>query len=248
MKSNNFVSTFIGPLRCDDMCSDDLINELSFTRKNAKCFFYVNTHCLNFAFTNSKFRDAMNSSYLSFCDGCGIKFLSFFFSNYSIRNRNTPPDFIDAVYQKIYKQGGKVFLLGNTKKKVGEYFEKINALYPGLVAGYYHGFFDIRDNDLIVDAINRVQPRLLLVGMGVPDQEEFVIRNIGILKACNVLTVGDLFSWSHDRKKVPRWLTDNGFEWLFRLFNSPVRLWRRYLLGLPEVLIRLFLKKNDGNE
>jgi UDP-N-acetyl-D-mannosaminuronic acid transferase (WecB/TagA/CpsF family) len=76
--------------------------------------------------------------------------------------------------------------------------------------------------------------------MRAPDQEEFVISNMGILKACNILTVSDLFSLSHDRKKVPSWLTDNGFERLFRLCNSSIRLWRRYLRGLPEVLIRLF--------
>jgi len=34
-------------------------------------------------------------------------------------------------------------------------------------------------------------------------------------------------------------LTDNGFEWLARLFVEPRRLWRRYLVGNPLFLVRV---------
>ena len=31
-------------------------------------------------------------------------------------------------------------------------------------------------------------------------------------------------------RQAPRWMRENGFEWLFRLLQEPGRLWRRYLI------------------
>ena len=36
--------------------------------------------------------------------------------------------------------------------------------------------------------------------------------------------------------RAPRWLADNGLEWIFRLAIEPHRMWRRYLLGNPAFL------------
>ncbi len=32
-------------------------------------------------------------------------------------------------------------------------------------------------------------------------------------------------------KRAPRWMQDNGLEWLYRLIQEPRKMWRRYLLG-----------------
>ena len=40
--------------------------------------------------------------------------------------------------------------------------------------------------------------------------------------------------------RAPHWIADNGFEWIFRLAVEPRRMWRRYLLGNPAFLYRVF--------
>jgi N-acetylglucosaminyldiphosphoundecaprenol N-acetyl-beta-D-mannosaminyltransferase len=35
-------------------------------------------------------------------------------------------------------------------------------------------------------------------------------------------------------------LADNGLEWIFRLVIEPQRMWRRYLLGNPVFVSRVF--------
>ena len=50
-------------------------------------------------------------------------------------------------------------------------------------------------------------------------------------------SVGALFDYIAGRvPRAPRWLADNGLEWIFRLAIEPHRMWRRYLLGNPAFL------------
>jgi N-acetylglucosaminyldiphosphoundecaprenol N-acetyl-beta-D-mannosaminyltransferase len=43
-------------------------------------------------------------------------------------------------------------------------------------------------------------------------------------------------------RRGPRWMTDNGLEWLARLVIEPGRLWRRYVLGNPAFLASVLLQ------
>jgi N-acetylglucosaminyldiphosphoundecaprenol N-acetyl-beta-D-mannosaminyltransferase len=43
--------------------------------------------------------------------------------------------------------------------------------------------------------------------------------------------VGAAFDFlSMRRRQAPVWMRERGFEWLFRLWQEPARLWRRYLV------------------
>jgi N-acetylglucosaminyldiphosphoundecaprenol N-acetyl-beta-D-mannosaminyltransferase len=42
------------------------------------------------------------------------------------------------------------------------------------------------------------------------------------------------------KPQAPRWIRDNGFEWLFRLITEPKRLWRRYLVDCPLFVFYVF--------
>ena len=56
-----------------------------------------------------------------------------------------------------------------------------------------------------------------------------------------VWTVGALFDYvSGHVPRAPRWLADHGLEWIFRLAIEPNRMWRRYLIGNPTFLSRVY--------
>jgi len=48
------------------------------------------------------------------------------------------------------------------------------------------------------------------------------------------------------RPRAPRWMQRAGLEWAFRLAVEPRRLWRRYLVEDPVVLVR-FARSHWGN-
>ena len=47
--------------------------------------------------------------------------------------------------------------------------------------------------------------------------------------------------------RAPRWMQDNGLEWLYRLIKEPGRLWKRYLLGNTQFILRVIAYKMKKN-
>jgi N-acetylglucosaminyldiphosphoundecaprenol N-acetyl-beta-D-mannosaminyltransferase len=96
------------------------------------------------------------------------------------------------------------------------------------------------ENEAVVQEINGARPDILLVGMGMPLQEYWLIENRDGLEVSVVLTGGAVLDYvPRGLRPGPRVLTDNGFEWLARLLVEPRRLWRRYLFGTPLFLLRV---------
>ena len=85
---------------------------------------------------------------------------------------------------------------------------------------------------------------MLLLGLGMPLQERWLMENRRRLDFGVALTGGAVFDYASGRlRRGPRILTDNGFEWLARLLVEPRRLWRRYLLGNPLFLARVLAQR-----
>jgi len=78
------------------------------------------------------------------------------------------------------------------------------------------------------------------VGIGMPKQEKFMAEYISILPEAKIfIGVGAAFDFFTGRvRQAPRWMMPIGLEWLFRLFQEPTRLWRRYLIYNPLFVIR----------
>jgi N-acetylglucosaminyldiphosphoundecaprenol N-acetyl-beta-D-mannosaminyltransferase len=77
--------------------------------------------------------------------------------------------------------------------------------------------------------------------MGMPIQELWLEENWDRVNANIALTGGAVFDYiSGDLKRAPHWMTDHGLEWLGRLIIEPRRLWKRYMIGNPLFLWRVF--------
>jgi len=105
--------------------------------------------------------------------------------------------------------------------------------HPGLRILHHHGFFSFPgpDNDAVIDWLNHMRPQLLLVGMGMPRQEHWLIDQRPRLPPCVAITCGATFDYIADALPTPpRWLSRFGLEWCFRLACEPRRLAHRYLI------------------
>lgn len=66
-----------------------------------------------------------------------------------------------------------------------------------------------------------------------------------LLRAPALLGVGAAFDLIAGVKRTaPRWMQENGLEWLYRLAHEPRRLWRRYLVGGSRFLSYLALERS----
>ena len=114
------------------------------------------------------------------------------------------------------------------------------------IVGTHHGFFDkdsaSSENRYVLAMINKLKPDILVVGFGMPAQEKWILENLNELHVHAVIPVGAFFDYLADEvERAPRWMTENGLEWLGRLTIEPNRLWKRYVIGNPLFFWRIFV-------
>jgi N-acetylglucosaminyldiphosphoundecaprenol N-acetyl-beta-D-mannosaminyltransferase len=120
----------------------------------------------------------------------------------------------------------------------------MRAKHPGLLIRTHHGHFNAErssaENRRVLAEINDYDPDILMVGMGMPRQEIWVLENNAAISARAVYCCGALMDYvAGEIPTPPRWIGALGFEWLYRLFSEPARLWQRYLIEPWFVLGRL---------
>jgi len=211
---------------------------------------YVNIYAINLAQELAWFRDFCNSSDVAYCDGFGVKWGARLLG-LRIPYRYTPPDWTTLLAAECARQRFSLYLLGARPGVAEKVAVILKQQFTDLsIAGAHHGYFDKSpdsvENEAVLQAINATRPDILLVGLGMPLQERWLMENWDRIEAKVALPVGALFDYlAGEFPRAPRWMTDHGLEWLGRLIIEPRRLWRRYLLGNPRFLWQV-LKQRWG--
>jgi N-acetylglucosaminyldiphosphoundecaprenol N-acetyl-beta-D-mannosaminyltransferase len=203
---------------------------------------YVNAHVVNQSRVTPGLGEALRRADLVYCDGYGVR-LAARVLNMPVPHRMTGADWIWGLASLCELSEQPIYLLGSEPPVAREAAARLKRWYPRLdVVGSHHGFFELDSphNERVIEHINDHGPSIVLVGMGTPKQELWVDRYADRLQGAVVWTVGALFDYvSGHMPRAPRWLADNGLEWIFRLAIEPTRMWRRYLIGNPIFLTRV---------
>lgn len=212
---------------------------------------YVNAHVVNQSRATPGLGTALRNADLVYCDGYGVR-LAARVLNMPVPHRMTGADWIWGLATLCERSDQPIYLLGSEPPIAREAAARLRRWYPQLdVVGAHHGFFDLDSphNERVIEDINAHGPAIVLVGMGTPKQELWVDRYADRLDGAVVWTVGALFDYvSGHMPRAPRWLADNGLEWIFRLAIEPQRMWRRYLLGNPVFLSRVLSEAREQNQ
>jgi alpha-1,3-mannosyltransferase len=108
------------------------------------------------------------------------------------------------------------------------------------IVGSSHGYLTPQDADGIVGEIRRSQADVLLVAMGNPEQELWLMERLDQTGCQLGFGVGALFDFMAGAvPRAPGWMQTARLEWLYRMVHEPRRLWRRYLVGMPMFLLRV---------
>jgi N-acetylglucosaminyldiphosphoundecaprenol N-acetyl-beta-D-mannosaminyltransferase len=147
-------------------------------------------------------------------------------------------DFTWEMLACLDEAGSRVFLLGGTEKEVRGTRERVEARLSRLqIVGAHHGHFDVSGEESahVLRAITEAAPDVLLVAMGFPRQEEWIVANMPRLRVNVAIAEGGSFSFiSGAVGRAPRWLRPLGLEWLFRLLRQPWRLRRQ--MAIPRFI------------
>ncbi len=181
-------------------------------------------------------RELFLQANIAFCDGAGVQLAARILTRTSL-HRTTPPEWIGDVL-KTLGNDASIFWIGGRSEIVAQAAMLYQTQYGVRTAGIQDGFFDASPNSAatlaLVERIHEAAPSILLVNMGMPRQERWIMENWDRLPPCVAITAGALVDHAAGRvQRPPRWVSDFGLEWLVRLLREPRRLWRRYLIGLP---------------
>lgn len=206
----------------------------------ASCYF-VNAHSVNQARRNPAYAASLRRADLVLNDGVGVELAAMVRGRSFLANLNgtdLTPRLLDVAAQ----QSWSVYLLGSSTEVVERAARRIGAAVPGLhIVGTHHGFFDDGDPELTAE-LARLQPDLLLVGMGNPRQELFIDSLLAqpTSPARLAVGVGAFFDFAAgELPRAPRTVRLLRLEWAWRLALEPGRLWRRYLLDNWQFLGRV---------
>lgn len=104
---------------------------------------------------------------------------------------------------------------------------------PGLAIATQHGYVTPEAEPEFRARLQQLQPRLILVGLGVPRQEYWIAEHRHLCPDAIWIGVGGSFDiWAGVKTRAPAWLRNNHLEWVYRLYQEPWR-WRR-MLALPQ--------------
>jgi N-acetylglucosaminyldiphosphoundecaprenol N-acetyl-beta-D-mannosaminyltransferase len=201
-----------------------------------KVISYAAFHIVNIAKRSNSLADKINSFDVVHGDGIGVYLASkFLYGIEGLNKKITGSDFYPLLIDLSVKRGWKFFFFGD---KV-ETLKKIQLNNPGLqVLGFKSGFgFDDRD---VIHEINSTQSDILVIGLGCPLQETWVFKNKELINANVILIVGDgIKVFAGTKKRGNKLVQKIGIEWFSRLLFDPIRMWKRYLVGIPLFLFRI---------
>lgn len=120
----------------------------------------------------------------------------------------------------------KLFLFGARPDILEKLTDKVQEDYPGIeLCGYENGY--VQDKDTVFENMQRLEPDIILVALGVPLQELLIYKHIKKFKKGVFIGVGGSFDvLSGEKKRAPDFFVKCNLEWLYRITTEPKRLKR----------------------
>ncbi len=184
---------------------------------------------------------AVNGAGLATPDGMPLVWLSRWRGHAGV-SRVYGPDLMLALCALSVEKGYSHYFYGGAQGVPTLLADRLKQRFPGLqVAGAYSPPFralTAEEDAHIITQINQAAPDVIWVGLGTPKQDLWMAAHRSRLTAPVLIGVGAAFDFHTGRiPQAPKWMQDAGLEWFFRLIHEPRRLWYRYLVYNPWIVL-----------
>jgi N-acetylglucosaminyldiphosphoundecaprenol N-acetyl-beta-D-mannosaminyltransferase len=213
----------------------------SIERQELLLLTYLNQHCFNIYYQNKVYSQLLDTKFEIYQADLGV-FIAFkFLSSKKIRRIDATAMNRLILDELISKKIPLVIVGGEFDEKFVQ--EKCQKGNINLVC-YQNGFFEEDQTENLIKELNGLNTQVFLIGMGVPRQEIFAEMLSRQSNSKVIICIGNFLEFYFGTKKrAPVFIQKIGFEWMFRLFTEPRRLWNRYLIGIPLFIHRILKVK-----
>jgi N-acetylglucosaminyldiphosphoundecaprenol N-acetyl-beta-D-mannosaminyltransferase len=202
-------------------------------KKQSSYVCVANVHMTIEAYWDSKFAEMVNDADLVTPDGMplakAMKLL------YGLRqDRVAGMDLLPDLLEKAEKENLGVFFYGGTDEMLQKTKAFVQATYPDLKEQAYYSppfrALTAEEEVSVIQQINNSGAQLVFVALGCPKQEKWMAGMKGKINACMLGIGGALPVMIGMQKRAPQWMQKLSLEWLYRLFQEPKRLFKRYFV------------------
>ncbi len=196
---------------------------------------FINAHALNVVACDARFYQALAAADVVLRDGVGMAWLMTLLNQQPGLNLNGT----DLIPRLLARHAGSTIALFGTQQP---WLERAAGavsrnLAPAAACITAHGFLPTQDYLRLAQAH---APSLIVLGMGMPRQEEVAqALRAGLPQPCLIVCGGAILDFLGGRQvRAPRVLRQAGLEWAWRLVCEPRRLFMRYVAGNPVFIAR----------
>ncbi len=195
----------------------------------------INPEMFEYSSKDNEFSNIVKEAEMVIPDGVGVK-IALKINGHNV-DRIPGIDFAYKLLEKAAINNIPVSIIGAKEDIITKAIENLTEKISGLNIVYYHnGYFS--DDEEIYNEINAKSPKLILVAMGSPRQEQFIYNAKKVLKPALMVGIGgSLDVWSGAVKRAPRIYQILGLEWLYRTACQPERI-KRIFPTLPLFILK----------
>lgn len=191
-----------------------------------------NVHVVVTASQDLAYRQVINAADMATPDGAPVAWM-LRRQGFANQPRISGPDLMWALCERCAAEDVPIYCFGSTAATLGLLEQRLRAAFPALRMKFESPPFralSAEEDAAAVKRINASGAGIVFVGLGCPKQERWMAEHRGRINAV-MIGVGAAFDFHAGVvQRAPRWMRDNGLEWLHRLASEPGRLWKRYLV------------------
>ena len=183
---------------------------------------------------------AVNEADLVLADGIGVVKGAAMLGT-PLKDRVPGIEFAAGLMAGLAANGKTLYLLGAKPGVAQQAAQRLQATYPGLViAGTHDGYF--KDDAAVAEEIRKTGADVVFVCLGAPKQELWM-KKFGPATGAHLLCGlgGSLDVFAGVVERAPKFWSDHGLEWFYRLCREPRRIGR--MMKLPLFLVHVQQEK-----
>jgi len=188
--------------------------------------------------TQPFFKNLFQKSLINLPDGIGIVKAVRWLTGKKIQ-RLPGVELVQTLFQN---DTGPYFFLGTKPEVLQALSEVVKKKYQIQISGMQDGYFALEQEPLILNRIQNVNPKFILIGMGSPRQEEIAFKLQSLCPQAFIIPCGgSLDVISAMTRRSPAIFRTLNLEWAYRLITQPFRIKR----SLPKLIwfVLFVLKK-----
>lgn len=164
---------------------------------------------------------------------------------YPIEGRVTGVELSQKLLDMGDELGKSIYLFGAKRDVLELLVRKINSTYHHInIVGWKDGYVDNKEE--VFDEIADKNPDIILVALGIPQQEILIDQNYHRLKKGIMIGVGGSFDvLSGMKKRAPDFFVKCNLEWMYRILKEPKRI-RRFLVSNVKFIFEIIKLKKGG--